>query len=712
MNKNIAFRLLILIVLTVTAVSCRAKEPTQEDEVSSDLQSEITPAEGLEKGTEPEPVIQLGDEYRSKEGGYSFKIVPDYLLEEFSGVVSMDAPDADPVTGPSLLLIGGINDDEKSLEQLMEDFVSGLEEGVEVSNRRDVMVDNIPGIMVDFEAVMDGKESLGRVVLVAVTPYQMFSMIGAAPPERMDGELDVIFESILASVSFFEPELVAEIEPTSELVVEVESPEMELIRQWASSATASSQYGDPDWAAHQATGAPDTLDCGDLETAWASLEPDGIDWLEVGYDTPLYPTEVHIYESHTPSQITLVEILDAEGNYHEVYSAVPVMKIDCPWVLSIEVEDADYLGVAVRITVDQSVIEFPWDEIDAVELVGYKEAVTDVAAKPVETAEPVEAEEAVETTEQPGDTGSSGPRTTPVDATDVSGWSWTNITSADGLSDDKIMSIAVADDGTVWVGNFNAGVDRIAGGVITNFGVEDGLGYHDGNALAIEPDGSVWMGTTVGLGYYDGSSLKNYTSKAGLIYDTVKSLQIAPDGTLWVGTTSGVSHYDGSTWTNYNKDDGLVGNHIVDIAIDQDGLLWFATLDGVSSFDGKDWTSYTEADGLAYDITTAIAVAPDGSVWVGTSSLGVSRFDGENWATYHKNDQYDLSYVKAIVVDKDGALWFTTEGNGIYRFDGEDWLNITKDDGLPGNYVDAAFVAPDGTLWFGFRREGVGNFGP
>ncbi|MEA3438943.1 MAG: hypothetical protein U9R58_01540, partial [Chloroflexota bacterium] len=611
--------------------------------------------------------------------------------------------------GPSMILIGGINDDDKSLEQLLEDFISGLEEGVEVSNQRDVMVDNLPGIMVDIEAIIEGKESLGRVVMVAVTPNQMFSMIGAAPPERMSGELEDIFNAVLASVSFFEPELEleAEVEPTSAPVVVVETPVKELIRQWAATAKASSQYSDPDWAAEQATGAPDTPDCGDLATAWASLEPDTIEWLEVGYDTPVIPTEVNIYESHTPSQVALVEMIDTEGSYHEVYNAVPEMKIDCPYVLSILIEDADYQVVGIKITVDQSVYELPWDEIDAVELVGYVEDAGEVAGQP---PEPTEAAEPTQTTK--GKQPTQPPSTTPVEAADVSGWAWTNYTSADGLADDMILSVAVAEDGTVWAGNFNVGVSRIVNGEITNYGTEDGLGYSNTNALAIEPDGSVWAGTTVGLGYFDGSDWKNYTQDDGLIYETVKSLLIAPDGTLWVGTSSGVSHYDGSTWTNYNKDDGLVDNSVGDIDIDEDGNLWFATLGGMSSFDGESWTSYTEEDGLAYKITTAIAAAPDGSLWVATSGNGVSRFDGSNWTTYAESDDYDLSYVKAIEVDQDGALWFATEGEGIYRYDGQNWLNIRKADGLPGNWVDAATVAPDGSLWFGFRREGVARFGP
>jgi hypothetical protein len=70
---------------------------------------------------------------------------------------------------------------------------------------------------------------------------------------------------------------------------------LQLIRQWASSATASSEYGNPDWAAHQATGAPDTPECGDLVSAWASYDQYTVEWLEVGYATPVVPSEVNIY---------------------------------------------------------------------------------------------------------------------------------------------------------------------------------------------------------------------------------------------------------------------------------------------------------------------------------------------------------------------------------------------------------------------------------
>lgn len=144
----------------------------------------------------------------------------------------------------------------------------------------------------------------------------------------------------------------------------------ETLRQWASSATAGTQYGEQDWSAMQVTGAPNTLECGDIGSAWASANSSAQDWLEARYDLPVVPTQVNIYETNSPSQVVNVEMIDTAGGYHEVYSAAPKAEETCPFVLSVQVNGADYQAVGVRITIDQSVLNLPWNEIDAVELVG------------------------------------------------------------------------------------------------------------------------------------------------------------------------------------------------------------------------------------------------------------------------------------------------------------------------------------------------------
>jgi hypothetical protein len=305
-----------------------------------------------------------GEEYRSEMGGFAFQPIPDYKVEEAFGFASMEAPDADPDTGPALLLIGGENEEGATNEELLDKFLADIETGIEVSEPDEITVAGLPGLVVDVSGMEGDKEMRGRVVFVAVPPAQTFSLIGMAPSDRWDDEFEALFEDVLASVSFFEPEFDLDLD---------EVIEGEEIRQWASSATASSEYGDPDWAAIQATGAPDTPDCGDYKTAWASSASDTVEWIELSYDTPVYPTEVNIVQSYYPNQVLFVDLLDTEGELHGIYVGEPEDKSDeCPYTLSIPVEGGDYLVVGVRITIDQSVLA-NWNEIDAVELVGVSE---------------------------------------------------------------------------------------------------------------------------------------------------------------------------------------------------------------------------------------------------------------------------------------------------------------------------------------------------
>lgn len=161
--------------------------------------------------------------------------------------------------------------------------------------------------------------------------------------------------------------VVVEPEPTAEIGSDAAA---ELINQWATSAVASSQFSDS-WSPTNAVGAPDTPECGDYTTAWASSSSGGVDWIEVYYDTPVYATQINIYESYNPDQVVSVEVFDLNGGVTEVYTQAPESFSVCPMVLSIDLEQTDFLVYGVRITVDQSVLSLGWNEIDAVELVGY-----------------------------------------------------------------------------------------------------------------------------------------------------------------------------------------------------------------------------------------------------------------------------------------------------------------------------------------------------
>lgn len=145
----------------------------------------------------------------------------------------------------------------------------------------------------------------------------------------------------------------------------------DLLYQWASYAVATSEYSTNDWSAQQATGEPDTTGCMDAKTAWASAglkNPN--ETLTVYFDTPVFPTQVNIYQSYNPGTITGIDLLTAADNTPITVKNSASTSTTCPNVFTINItweNPLPILGVAIRLDQTQAT---DWTEIDAVQLVG------------------------------------------------------------------------------------------------------------------------------------------------------------------------------------------------------------------------------------------------------------------------------------------------------------------------------------------------------
>ncbi len=143
------------------------------------------------------------------------------------------------------------------------------------------------------------------------------------------------------------------------------------VRQWASEATASSEFADPEWSAAQATGAPNTGHCGDYQTAWASAGSDSIATLELTFPISVRVTGVNVIQSFNPDQIVRVELVGSFERSVTIYEGLPTqIEQPCPYVLAITLPKTQEAYNRVRLTLDQSVLGLGWNQIDAVELVG------------------------------------------------------------------------------------------------------------------------------------------------------------------------------------------------------------------------------------------------------------------------------------------------------------------------------------------------------
>jgi len=282
------------------------------------------------------------------------------------------------------------------------------------------------------------------------------------------------------------------------------------------------------------------------------------------------------------------------------------------------------------------------------------------------------------------------------------GSNWSNITSVNGLTTDKINDIAANAD-TLFIAT-DKGIDFYLKSLSTpTFGNPIVLP----NCLCIEksPKGVTWVGTNNYMVYFSFSSFFGYT---GFGMKNNKVIKFAPDGTLWAGFGAeggGAKSYDGVT-EPYSFE--ITGNYpstnnISDIDVNNN-LVYFGTVGkGIIMFDGANWSDFyanepiinaikvrkdtiyagtpngytTIVKGIPYPVSSspvhAIAIEKSGIVWMGTES-GI-KYIKNNVETSIPAANLLNPVTIAIAIDSLNVKWFL-HSNGLTRYDGSTYIQI------------------------------------
>lgn len=148
-----------------------------------------------------------------------------------------------------------------------------------------------------------------------------------------------------------------------------------VLEQWASRVVGfSSQWGDPDFSAAQATGAPNTTGCGDIPTAWApkNLTQNDGEYVYLGFTTPVHAVAVSIHETGEAPQampfVKGIDLVEPNGTAHAL--TIPTDKTTCPGFFTITFSQTSYVVDKVKVHTSTNTSGY-CEEIDAVKLSGY-----------------------------------------------------------------------------------------------------------------------------------------------------------------------------------------------------------------------------------------------------------------------------------------------------------------------------------------------------
>lgn len=286
---------------------------------------------------------------------------------------------------------------------------------------------------------------------------------------------------------------------------------------------------------------------------------------------------------------------------------------------------------------------------------------------------------------------------------------WTLYTTANGLPDNTIHSIATDASDNIWVGT-DMGVSSYDGDRWVNY--VNFINSSVVTAIAIDTNGDKWFGTLGGgVAKLSGSFWEYFqagsNSPNSLKSNNISSIAIDSQGNKWFGTSdAGVFVFDGTNWKNYTVEDGLVNNNVNIIKIDENGNKWFGTNGGVSIFNGETWTSYSytgdKSNGLAGNGVNAILIDDEGNKWFGTFG-GLSKYTDNNWTYYEKETQWleAGSPVLSLGMDQKAVKWFGSNGLGISKFDGRNWTTYSKINSANISAVNVIATDKQGNKWFG-----------
>jgi ligand-binding sensor domain-containing protein len=328
------------------------------------------------------------------------------------------------------------------------------------------------------------------------------------------------------------------------------------------------------------------------------------------------------------------------------------------------------------------------------------------------------------------------------------------------LATGELEAITIDSAGMIWIGTFNAGVEKFdpRTGIFTHFRHQPGditsIRSDSINVIYCDREGMVWLGSN-GLDRLDPTTKKvvryNYdpNDPTSISSDEIRAIYEDRQGQLWIGTGSvygmhrdnassgGLNRFDRKTgkFTRYKHDPSdpttLTNNKVRAIFEDSKGNFWVGTAgDGLHMMDRQSGTfKHFPYDprhpeklsrpplnrSTPYDHITFIHEDITGSIWIGTAESGLNQYDPRTEKITHYESEKDSAGAYTdytawwAYTSREGVLWISTLHGNLYRVNPLQ-VNVPYTR-MPGGGVTTIFEDSENSLWFGTRRGGLLQYG-
>ena len=257
-------------------------------------------------------------------------------------------------------------------------------------------------------------------------------------------------------------------------------------------------------------------------------------------------------------------------------------------------------------------------------------------------------------------------------------------TNPDSLTASEIRALLMDRAGSLWVGSFGGGIQRVNMADDSFRVIRQERGSSNSiNVLSVTSvlelaDGQLWLGTAAnGISILDNSlksisTLQQKLPGEKINDDMVTGLAQTTSGTVWAGAERNLFRYVDSRLRRDAASDGLQGASVRRLLAGKKGELWIGSTDGLFVLEADESSIKRLADTQGNPISGSVntmAETSNGGIWVGTNTgLYFCAADSRELIQVEFEKGFALSHqsVVGLLVDSKQGLWVDTP-HGLHR---------------------------------------------
>lgn len=306
-----------------------------------------------------------------------------------------------------------------------------------------------------------------------------------------------------------------------------------------------------------------------------------------------------------------------------------------------------------------------------------------------------------------------------LEKSNYSGPIFQTISTRQGLSNDRILSIIQDREKNIWIGTY-LNLNQYFEEQFEIYGNNEGLANSLVWSVTQDKNKNIWMGTDGGLvKFIQGKNTNEnkfiyytYTSSGNSKLKIAATTGLIEDekGNIWYSSFgNGVSVLNPITrkTINYNENNGLSSNEVFCLAKDEAGNIWMGTnKGGVIKYDvsSEKFTNYITTDGLGSNSVYTIYKDSKNKIWFGVLGGPLTYYDGKSFIKIGEKEGYTNKFTVSITEDINGNMWLGSYDNGIYKYDGVSFRNFRTSEGLTSNTALLLICDNFNNLWIGSGR--------